>query len=110
MSYRFMRVMVFFDLPTLTVKDGQEYRRFQKFLVKNGFIMSQLSVYSKLVLNASQAKSVKKLLEKNVPQRGLVQVLQITEQQFANIVYLAGKSQTKILDSDARWVEIGDKE
>jgi len=110
MSYRFMRLIVFFDLPTLTVKDGQEYRRFQKFLVKNGFIMSQFSVYSKLVLNASSAESVKKILAKNVPSKGLVQVLQITEQQFANIEYLAGKSQTKIIDSDARWVEIGEKE
>jgi len=104
-----MRLIVFFDLPTTTVKDGQEYRRFHKFLTKNGFIMTQFSVYSKLVLNASQADSVKKLLTKNVPQKGLVQVLQITEQQFANIEYLVGKSQTKIIDSDARWVEIGEK-
>jgi len=110
MSYRFMRLIVFFDLTTLTVKDGQEYRRFQKFLVNSGFIMSQFSVYSKLVLNASQSESVKKILAKNVPHKGLVQVLQVTEQQFANIEYLAGKSQTKIIDSDARWVEIGEKE
>ena len=101
-----MRLMVFFDLPTLTVKDGQEYRRFQKFLVKNGFIMTQYSVYSKLVLNASQAESIKNLLKKNVPQKGLIQCLQITEQQFASIEYLAGKGQTKIIDSDSRHVEI----
>lgn len=106
MSYRYMRLMVFFDLPTLTVKDGQNYRQFHKFLIKNGFIMTQYSVYSKLVLNASHAESVKEILAKNVPQNGLVQCLQITERQFASIIYYAGKQQTKIIDSDARWVEI----
>ena len=101
-----MRVMVFFDLPTLTVKDGQEYRRFHKFLVKNGFIMTQYSVYSKLVLNCGQAKSVMELLTKNVPHKGLIQCLQITERQFASITYLVGKAQTKIVDSDSRWIEV----
>jgi len=101
--------MVFFDLPTLTVKDGQDYRRFHKFLVKNGFIITQYSVYSKLVLNASAAESVRQLLSKNVPAKGLVQVLQITEKQFASIEYLVGKGQTKIIDSDARWVQIGEE-
>jgi CRISPR-associated protein Cas2 len=98
--------MVFFDLPTTTVKDGQEYRRFHKFLIKNGFIMTQYSVYSKLVLNQGAANSVKKLLKKAVPANGLVQVLQVTEPQFASIEYLAGKAQTKIIDSDSRCVEI----
>jgi len=101
-----MRLMVFFDLPTLTLNDGRSYRRFHKFLIKNGFIMTQYSVYTKLVLNASQADSVKDLLRKNVPQKGLVQCLQITERQFAGIEYLSGKGQTKLIDSDSRWVEI----
>ena len=106
MSYRYMRLVVFFDLPTLTVFDGQSYRRFHKFLTKNGFVMTQYSVYSKLVLNATQAKSIKDLVRKNVPQKGLVQCLQITEKQFASIEYLVGKSKSKVIDTDARWVEL----
>ena len=47
MSYRFMRVIVFFDLPTLTLEDKKEYRNFRKFLLKRGFAMMQESVYSK---------------------------------------------------------------
>ena len=101
-----MRLMVFFDLPTVSVKDVREYRRFRKFLVKNGFIMTQYSVYTKLVLNSGQAKSVLELLNRNVPKKGLVQCLQVTERQFAAITYLAGKAQTKIVDSDSRWIEL----
>lgn len=104
MSFRYMRVMVFFDLPTLTIKDGREYRIFHKFLIKNGFIMQQYSVYSKLCLNQSQANSVLGVLRASVPQKGLVQVLTITEKQYAGIEYMAGKGQTKIEDSIERWV------
>ena len=34
MSYRFMRVLVLFDLPVLTGDQRREYARFQKFLLK----------------------------------------------------------------------------
>ena len=37
MSYRFMRVIVFFDLPVLTESNRREYRTFRKFLIKNRF-------------------------------------------------------------------------
>lgn len=100
-----MRIICLFDLPTITVKDGREYRRFHKFLIKNGFIMQQYSVYSKLVLNQTQAKSVIGFLRANVPKKGLVQCLTITEKQFSSIEYMAGKAQTKIEDSIKRWVE-----
>ena len=53
MRYRFMRILVFFDLPTETSKDRKIYSRFRKFLIKEGFIMMQESVYSKLALNNS---------------------------------------------------------
>ena len=44
MSYRFMRVIVFFDLPTISLEDKREYRNFRKFLLKKGFAMMQESV------------------------------------------------------------------
>ena len=45
MSYRFMRVIVFFDLPVLTSDDRRAYRKFRKSMLKKGFIMLQESVY-----------------------------------------------------------------
>jgi len=109
MSYRFVRLIIFFDLPTLSLADGKNYRKFHKFLIRNGFIMTQFSVYSKLILNESQASSVKDLLCKNLPPKGLVQCMKITEKQFADIEYLVGKKQTNFIDNDSRWVEIGDE-
>lgn len=106
MNYRFMRLIVFFDLPMLTSEDKREYRHFRKFLIKRGFIMMQKSVYTKLVLNATVSQSIRQAVRKSMPKDGLLQMLEITEKQFVSIEYLLGEGQTKIIDSDNRLVEL----
>jgi len=101
-----MRMIIFFDLPTLTNSDMQNYRQFRRFLLKSGFIMMQESVYCKLVLNNNSTKLLKTQVLKNLPKSGLVQLLTVTEKQFAEIEYLVGKSNNKILDSTERVVKI----
>ena len=106
MICRFMRLIVFFDLPTLTSKDLTEYRIFRKFLLQNGFIMMQKSVYSKLVLNGNSSKVMKNKIKKNLPPIGNIELLEVTERQFASIEYLVGAKQSKVVDSFDRVVEI----
>lgn len=106
MSYRIMRLLIFFDLPSTTSKDLFEYRNFRRFLIKNGFIMMQESVYSKLVTNSSSSNLLKKQIYKNLPSAGIIQLLQVTEKQYASIEYLRGHSQTKIIDNDKRIIEL----
>ena len=106
MSRRIMRMIVFFDLPMTTDRDLAEYRKFRKFLLLNGFVMMQQSVYCKLVLNNNSLKLMKAQLERNLPTAGLVQIMQVTEKQFLDIEYLVGKAQTKIIDSADRVVSI----
>lgn len=106
MNYKFMRLMVFFDLPTLTDKDRREYNRFHKFLLRNGFIMMQKSVYTKLVINNVTSVAVKQRVRDNVPTDGLVELLEITENQFSRIEYLVGEEQQVTIDSLDRLVEI----
>lgn len=83
-----MRILVFFDLPTETSKDRKVYSKFRKFLIKEGFVMMQESVYVKLVLNNSVTNAVKEKIEKNKPSKGLVQLLVITEKQFNSMEYI----------------------
>ena len=40
-GFRFMRMLVFFDLPTITGEEKRHYRQFRKLLIKNGFVMLQ---------------------------------------------------------------------
>ena len=102
--YRFMRIIIFFDLPSLTVVDRREYTKFRKHLIHEGFIMVQESIYSKLVLNTVAAKGVQKKKRDNKPKKGLVQMLTITEKQYANIEYVIGNGQTKVIDNDSRFI------
>ena len=40
-----MRILVFFDLPVTTGEERRAYTKFRKFLIKDGFLMLQESVY-----------------------------------------------------------------
>lgn len=99
-----MRVLVFFDLPTLTTKDRREYRRFRKFLINEGFIMMQESIYSKIALNTTTATLIKNKVKKNKSKSGLIQMMVITEKQYAAIEYVSGGSSTNIINSTSRMV------
>lgn len=104
MSYRFMRVLVFFDLPTETLENKREYRRFHKVLIKNGFLMMQESVYCRMLLTPSAGKAVLDVIRKNRPADGIVQVMTVTEKQFAAMEYITGAHHSEVLESDERLV------
>jgi CRISPR-associated protein Cas2 len=99
-----MRVIVFFDLPTLTGSERTEYRKFRKYLIKSGFLMEQESVYSKLVVNSAAADALSNNVKKNAPVNGLVQLMRVTENQYAKMEYIVGNRQTDVLDSGERLV------
>lgn len=104
MSYRYMRILLFFDLPTQTSKQRYNYSKFRRFLIKEGFIMCQYSVYTKLVLNNTVSDLIKIKVRKNSPSEGSIQMLTITEKQFSNMEILLGNTQEKVEDSTDRLV------
>ena len=87
-----MRVIVFFDLPTLSAEEKRAYIKFRKFLIQDGYIMMQESVYCKLAMN------------QNKPSAGLVQVLTITEKQYSNIEMIVGENQSDIISTSERMI------
>lgn len=104
MSYRYMRIIVMFDLPVVTVSDRRAYTQFRKYLIKNGFFMLQESVYCKLAQNSTAADLIINNIRKNKPPSGLVQTLKITEKQFSRMEYIVGESKSEVLDTDERIV------
>ena len=97
-----MRTIVFFDLPNIYSKDKRNYLKFRKFLINEGFIMMQESVYSKIVLNSQQSELILQKLRKKSPGKGLIQVLTITEKQYSQMKYIIGKNTSKIIDNEDR--------
>ena len=104
MSYRFMRIIVMFDLPSITSNDKREYRKFRKLLNRSGFIMMQESIYIKLVLNTTVVNGVVEKIRKNKPPNGIVQVLTITEKQFQKMEFIVGMKTSDTIDTDERLV------
>lgn len=104
MSYRYMRVLVMFDLPTGTAAERKNYTLFRKFLIKNGFLMMQESVYCKIAQNAAIADFIVENVRKNKPKSGLVQLLKVTEKQYSKMEYIIGESRSEVLNSDERLV------
>ena len=99
-----MRVIVMFDLPVTTSKGRKEYARFRKYLIKSGFMMLQESIYCKLATNDTAAETIISNVRTNKPEEGLVQVLRVTEKQFARIEYIVGEPVNGVLDSSERIV------
>lgn len=106
MSYRYMRIIVFYDLPTITAKERYYHHRFRKFLINEGFIMMQESVYSKIALNPTASELVKERIKKGLPPNGLVQIMIVTEKQYAGIEFMLGDDtkNTNTLNSTSRLV------
>lgn len=99
-----MRIILMFDLSTLTVEDMRSYINFRKFLIKNGFMMMQESVYSKIVLNQSMANLITNRVRENKPPKGLVQMFTITEKQFSRMEILVGDISEEYITDDRRLI------
>lgn len=87
---RYMRLLVFFDLPVDTAAQKKSYRVFRKWLIGEGYLMLQQSVYARLVVNEGAAAAAVIRLRKHRPPEGLVQVLKVTERQYATMDYIVG--------------------
>lgn len=99
-----MRVMVLFDLPMVSAEERRVYSKFRKYLLRNGFMMLQESVYCKMALNQTAANSIMEGIRKNCPEDGIVQMLSITEKQYSKMEYVCGEVKKKVLDTDERLV------
>ena len=104
MSYRYMRLLVLFDLPVTTTEERREYTKFRKYLIKSGFMMFQESVYCRMALNRTAARLISDGIKRNSPPAGIVSLLCITEKQFADMEYITGEFVSDVIDSDERLV------
>lgn len=103
-----MRMLLMFDMPVETADERKAYRKFRKFLIDEGFLMHQFSVYSKLLLNNSANTAMIERLKAHNPKKGNITLLTVTEKQFARMIYLSGERDMSVANSDARLVFLGE--
>ena len=88
---KFMRIMVFFDLPVKSAKERREAARFRKFLLTDGYHMIQYSVYARVCNGLDAVNKHRSRLRQNLPDNGSVRLLVITEKQYESIEILLGR-------------------
>lgn len=82
--------MLFFDLPMNTKDERRTYARFRKYLINNGFSMLQYSVYAKIFPNRSALFQYIEGLKRNLPSRGSIRIMAVTEKQYEKMQILVG--------------------
>lgn len=92
MINRFMRLIVMFDLPVVTEKDRKVYAKFRDFLLDDGYVMLQYSIYARICKNADDVLKHETRLRINMPTKGNLRLLQVTEKQFENMKILCGRA------------------
>lgn len=95
-EYRVMWVFVLFDLPTETKKDRKIYTTFRDKLIKDGFTMFQFSIYLRHCASRENAEIHIQRVKNNLPKKGNVGILCITDKQFGNMELFVGSKEETI--------------
>lgn len=87
---RFMRMLLFFDLPVTTKEQRKAATQFRKFLIKDGYHMIQYSVYARVCNGTDAVAKHRGRLVRNLPDNGSIRMLVITEKQYESVEILLG--------------------
>ncbi len=88
---RYMWLWVFFDLPVTKKEEQRSATRFRQFLLKDGYMMVQYSVYARVCNGQDRVEKHMQRLTKNLPSKGSIRALQITDKQYGRMKILLGK-------------------
>lgn len=96
-----MRLFVLFDMPIEKEAQRKEYVRFRKFILQDGFVMLQYSVYTRFCINDTDTSKHIKRVVGFKPKYGNIRILKVTENQFNNMIMVAGeKNEQELLETD----------
>ncbi|BDU67748.1 MAG: hypothetical protein TYPL_4010 [Candidatus Tyloplasma litorale] len=90
-NFRVMRLIILYDLPTVTKKDIKMASKFRSEIIKKGFIMMQESVYIKQCINIDHLNKELIKLSLILPKEGDVRAISITEKQYFDMKILKGE-------------------
>ena len=91
-GYRFMWMLVMFDLPVLTKRQRKRATKFRTDLLDLGFEMAQVSVYMKFCGGRPAADALAARVERRVPVQGRVSILVFTDKQCGRMRVFSGGS------------------
>lgn len=84
-------MIVLFDLPVKEKATQKAATKFRKFLIDDGYLMLQYSVYTRVCNGYDAVKTHEKRLKAHLPENGSVRLLTITEKQYESMQILLGE-------------------
>lgn len=90
-----MRLMVIFDKPVETAEERREYSKFRKFLIGEGFMMLQYSIYVRYCVNNTIATKYINHVKMFGSRYGDVRIIYLTENQFNDMVLISGEKKKR---------------
>ena len=90
-SYREMRVLILFDLPSVSKSEKRSYVRFRKAIIDDGFTMLQFSIYMRFCRNQKDAQKHIMRVRGIAPKDGNIRILTVTEHQFEEMILVVGE-------------------
>lgn len=85
---KFMRMIVFFDIPVKTKRQRRIATCFRNFLIKDGYHMVQYSVYARVCNGIDAVNKHRSRLKTALPENGSVRLMVVTEKQYEAIEIL----------------------
>ena len=87
--------LVMFDLPVKTKAERTKAIQYRQMLLDVGFTMIQLSVYVKYVTTTSGVRITAKQIKGNIPPKGKVRMLYVSDSVWAKTLVFYGKKELK---------------
>ena len=86
-----MRVLVLFDIPSVSKNEKRSYVRFRKALIEDGYVMMQYSIYMRFCRNLKDAQKHIVRVQAIAPKDGNIRILSVTEHQYENMILVIGE-------------------
>jgi len=93
-------LVVAFDLPVVEKEERKAYQEFRNFLLTDGYIMMQFSVYVRALVTYSRMQTHIRRLEQNLPPEGSIRALYVTQSQWEKSYVIHGKPAKKAVPEE----------
>jgi len=85
-------MLVTFDLPVTEKSQRKQATRFRNFLLDDGYLMIQFSVYARSCVSYARQQTHLRRLKKHLPPEGSVRAIFITRAQWDRSFVIHGKT------------------
>ena len=88
---RTMWLIVFFDLPVTEVHERRVATQFRQFLLNDGYLMLQFSVYARVCYTQAAVEKHLQRVQDHTPEIGSIRALPVTDKQYSRMRVILGK-------------------